>query len=197
MFFYEIWQKIINVHGVVAEFGTRYGDNLSLFTNLRGMLEPFNRGRKILGFDTFEGFIKVSEKDGSIASEKDLSTTPGYESYLSRVLQAHEANCPISHLQKFEIIKGDAPLQLEAYLKKHPETIFAFCYFDMDLYEPTMECLNILKSRVTKGTIIGFDQVCYETFPGETLALMEVFGLANITLKRSPLSSSACYFEIS
>ena len=84
IFMYEIWKKILNVHGVVAEFGTRYGDNLALFLNLRGVLEPFNRSRKIPGFDTFSGFVRVDENDGNMAEIGDLSTTIDYEDYLEK-----------------------------------------------------------------------------------------------------------------
>ena len=42
---------------------------------------------------------------------------------------------------------------LKDYLKRHPETIFSFCYFDMDLYQPTKECIEILKDRLPKGAI--------------------------------------------
>ena len=59
-----------------------------------------------------------------------------------------------------ELVKGDAPEGLRKYLDAHPETIVAFAYFDMDLYEPTRECLEILKDYTTKGTVIGFDELC-------------------------------------
>ena len=38
------------------EFGVRWGQNLITLNNLRGIYEPFNHSRKIIGFDTFEGF---------------------------------------------------------------------------------------------------------------------------------------------
>ena len=63
-FFKEIYEKIVNIHGVVIEFGVRWGTNLALFQSLRGMYEPFNHNRKIVGFETFEGFPSVHEKHG-------------------------------------------------------------------------------------------------------------------------------------
>ena len=47
------------------EFGVRWGQNLVTLSNLRGIYEPFNYSRKIIGFDTFEGFPSVHEKDGT------------------------------------------------------------------------------------------------------------------------------------
>ena len=37
---------------MVIEFGVRWGANLGLFQSLRGMYEPFNYNRKIVGFET-------------------------------------------------------------------------------------------------------------------------------------------------
>ncbi len=46
------------------EFGVKWGQNLALFQSFRGMYEPYNHNRKIIGFDTFEGFPSVDKKDG-------------------------------------------------------------------------------------------------------------------------------------
>jgi len=44
------------------------------------------------------------------------------------------------------------------------------------------------QNHVTKGTVIGFDELNYHEFPGETLALKEVFGLDKYKIRRSPLN---------
>ncbi|MDH3414363.1 MAG: crotonobetainyl-CoA--carnitine CoA-transferase, partial [Gammaproteobacteria bacterium] len=56
LFFYEIYRKILSTHGVIMEFGVRWGQSLAVLSALRGLFEPFNRHRKIIGFDTFAGF---------------------------------------------------------------------------------------------------------------------------------------------
>ena len=43
LFFYEIYQKLIHTHGVIVEFGVRWGQTLSVLSALRGIFEPFNR----------------------------------------------------------------------------------------------------------------------------------------------------------
>lgn len=58
MFMWEVYKKIIDVHGVIFEFGVRWGQDLALFESFRGMLEPFNYNRKIVGFDTFSVALK-------------------------------------------------------------------------------------------------------------------------------------------
>ncbi len=110
LFFYEIYKKIVNTHGIIAEFGVRWGQNLSILSALRGIFEPFNRHRKIVGFDTFQGFLGVSAKDGkrSKCADGSFSLPTDYDSILNSVLHIQEQLNPISHLKKYELVKGDA-----------------------------------------------------------------------------------------
>jgi hypothetical protein len=197
LFFNDLYSKIVDVHGVVMEFGVRWGQNLVTLNNLRGIHEPFNYSRKIIGFDTFSGFENVNEKDGNheIIKKGAFSVTDEYEKYLEEVLDYHEKECPVSHVKKNTLIKGDAVEMLEKYLKEHPETIIAFAYFDFDVYEPTKKCLELIKPYLTKGSIIGFDELNDPQFPGETVALKESLGLNNIAIKRSKYSGIQSYFE--
>jgi hypothetical protein len=186
VFLTDLYRKFLPVHGVIMEFGVRWGQNLVTLTNLRGMMEPYNYSRKIIGFDTFAGFPSVHSLDGnhSIIQKGAFSVTDGYENYLSEVLSYHEKESPLPHIKKHELVKGDASVELEAYLKRHPETIVAFAYFDFDIYEPTKRCLELLKPHLTKGSVIGFDEVLDLQFPGETIALKEALGLNNVSVQR-------------
>jgi len=194
LYMHDLYRKIINVQGIVMEFGTRWGQNLALFHSFRGIYEPFNYARKIVGFDTFQGFLGVSEQDGkgAAAIAGGYGVAEGYESYLDAVLQYHEQESPLSHIRRFELRKGDASLTLAEYLKENPETIIAFAYFDMDLYEPTKKCLELVMNHVTRGSVLGFDELNYHHFPGETSAFREILGLLRYRIERSsldPLSS--------
>lgn len=198
LFFNDLYTKFLNVHGVIMEFGVRWGQNLVTLNNLRGIHEPFNYSRKIIGFDTFEGFAEVDEKDGNheIIKKGAFSVTEGYEDYLTKVLDYHHSECPLSHIKKNTLVKGDATVMLERYLKEHPETIIAFAYFDFDVYEPTKKCLELIKPYLTKGSIIGFDELNDPQFPGETVALRESLGLQNIAIQRSKYSGIQSYFIV-
>ncbi|HHV28941.1 MAG TPA: crotonobetainyl-CoA--carnitine CoA-transferase [Clostridium sp.] len=195
LFMHELYKKIINVHGVVMEFGVRWGQNLALFENFRGIYEPYNYNRKIIGFDTFEGFPSVTSLDKGLR-KGDYSVTDDYEVYLEKVLDYHEAESPISHIRKYELIKGDATVTLKNYLEDNPHTIIALAYFDFDIYEPTKECLKLIKDHITKGTIIGFDELNVSDFPGETIALKEILGLSSYRIQRLPISPLQSYIEI-
>lgn len=198
MFMNDLYKQIINTHGVIMEFGVRWGKNLALFHSLRGMYEPFNHNRKIIGFDTWEGFPSVDKKDGNdrLITEGAYSVTKGYENYLEQVLAYHEKESPISHIKKFELRKGDASVEIDKYLEQNQQTIVALAYFDFDIYAPTKKCLERVRERMTKGSVIGFDELNYDKFPGETLAVKEVFGLDRYAIKRTPYSGSQSYIVI-
>ena len=198
LFFDHLYKLNLDTQGVVMEFGVRWGQNLSIFSALRGIYEPFNRHRKIIGFDTFKGFPSIHSKDGksTLMKKGQLDLTKNYDLYLEKILQFQETDNPISHLKKFEICKGDATKELPKYLKNNPETIVSLAYFDLDLYKPTKKCLEIIKSRLVKGSVIGFDELNDPDSPGETLALKEAIGLNNIRLKRYKFASRVSYFVV-
>lgn len=190
-----IYRKILDVHGVVFEFGVRWGSNLALLHMLRSIHEPFNAYRKIVGFDTFSGFPEINPKDGNnpMIVEGGHGVSGNYENFLDAILRYHELNSPIQHLKKYELVKGDASITIVDYLENNPETIIAFAYFDFDLYAPTRNVLEIIKERLTKGAIIAFDELNYPKFPGETIAFQEVLGISNYHIKRAPYSSTVSY----
>ena len=198
LFMHNLYRNIINVHGIIVEFGVRWGHNLALFTAFRAIYEPYNCSRKIIGFDTFEGFPSISSYDGTseTAFAGALSVTPQYEDYLEELLATHEELAPRSHIRKFELVKGNVLETLPQYLADHPETIIALAYFDLDLYEPTKKCLELIKDHLAKGSVVGFDNLTLDEFPGETLAFKEEWGINNYRIHRDPTVSYESFISI-
>ena len=167
------------------EFGVEFGSTLSLLTKLRGIYEPYNYSRKIIGFDTFTGFTsnltKYEKKAGW--KENDYSTLKNYENILGNILQMEEDDAPLSNIKKYELIKGDASNTVKTYLNKNPQTVVALAIFDMDVYRPTKKVLKYIKKRLFKGSVIVFDELNHPDFPGETIAVLEEIGLNNLKLK--------------
>lgn len=194
----ELYQNIIPVPGVICEFGVQWGATLTQLINLRSIHEPFNHSRTIHGFDTFEGFPSVHEKDGQQYQKGDMSSQEGHESELDRILSLIEAFPPLPHIKKFELIKGDASITIDRWLEENPHAIISLAIFDMDLYEPTKAVLEKIRPRLVKGSVLAFDELNCRSFPGETQALAEVLGLNSLRLKRSafhPFGAWAVYGE--
>ena len=194
----ELFKKIIKIKGSIIECGVHQGGGLMTFAHLSSIYEPYNYSRKIIGFDTFKGFPSIHSKDGksSLMKKGQLDMTRNYEIYLEKIMKSQEDDNPLSHIKKFEICKGDATKELPKYLKKNPETIVSLAYFDLDIYEPTKQCLKQIEPRLVKGSVIGFDELNDPDSPGETLALMETLGLNNIRLKRHRFASRVSFFVV-
>ncbi len=187
LFVNELYEHIVNIPGVIMEFGTWWGQNLVLFENLRAIYEPFNQNRRIIGFDTFKGYLQVSDKDvkGETIKEGGYTVSKGYQDYLNQVLSYHEKNNVLSNIKKHTLIAGDAGVTLPKFFKDNPETIVALAYFDLALYEPTKKCLEALNPHLIRGSVIMFDELNSREYPGETVAFKEVFKATGFTLKRS------------
>jgi len=189
-----LYKKIIERQGVIAEFGCRYGQNLSLFMALRGIYEPYNRLRKIIGFDTFSGFVDTDKNDDENKNKKgDYAVPNNYEDFLNSTLKKLENFSPLEHIKKYQIIKGDVSETVPKYIEENPHTLFSLCYFDLDVYTPTKNIIKEIKPRIGKGTILAFDELNDEDMPGETLAFLEELNINNITLKRFNPSARTSY----
>jgi hypothetical protein len=195
MFILELYQKILPVHGNIMELGVRWGGNMALYESFRGAFEPFNYNRKIVGFDTFESFPSIHKNDGDHALD-EMKLTDNYDEYLEELLQCHEKLSPLSQIKKFELVKGDICTTLPEYLSKHPETVIALAFCDLDIYAGTKAALTAIKDRMTKGGIIVLDEINHVDWPGETIALDETFGIKNTKLQHSQFSPTASYFVV-
>lgn len=167
-----LYRMILDVPGVIMEFGVHRGRHLASLTALRAHYEPFNPHRHIIGFDTFTGFPEVSAVD-----QADSRTAAGrfalpddYLGHLREVLDAHQDSEHLEHLRRTRIVQGDVRETLPAYLEGNPHTVIAFAYFDLDLYEPTREALIAILPYLTRGTILAFDELAHAKWPGETQA---------------------------
>jgi len=194
----HLYEQIIDTMGVIMDFGTRWGQNMAIWTALRGMYEPYNRHRKIIGFDTFTGFPSVHENDGKsvLMKEGNLALPENYEQYLEKLLTVQENDNPLNHIKKFEIIKGDAVETVSQYIDDNPHTIISLVYFDFDIYEPTKRCFKQIKDRLIKGSVVSFDELNDKDSPGETIAIMDAIGLNNIRLKKYRYASRVSYYIV-
>ena len=182
LYYNKIYQHILDKPGVIMEFGVQYGEALLTLLKLRGIYEPYNHLRKIIGFDTFEGFTSqlTREEKNNNWEKGDYGVPKNFETLLDELLNLEESNSPLNWINRFKLIKGDASKTIEKYLKDNPHTVIGMAIFDMDLYKPTKKVLEIIKPRLFKGSILVFDELNQRPFPGETLAVMESIGLNNL-----------------
>ncbi len=190
-----VYQAAINVPGSLVEFGSQWGASLNQFNMFRLIYEPWNVSRKIIGFSLFEkGFKDVSEADGKLAREGDYSVKKNWETILDKILSLNQYPSPTGKNHK--IIEGDVSGTFEKYLHENPELVISHAHFDLDIYTPTKNILAKVAERMPKGAVMIFDEINHPGFPGETLALHEVFGINKIALRKSTYQPYSCYFVI-
>lgn len=195
LYFDEIYKKIVNIPGDILDFGVHYGASSALLVNLRGIYEPYNVSRNICSFDTFEGFQGVSKHDGA-SKEKSYKVDKNFYEIFRKLMQLHESFSPLSHIQRFDVIKGDATKTVKQWKEKNPGTLVSLLHLDMDLYKPTKVVIENLKDRLFKGSVVVLDELSAKFFPGEFKAISEIFEIKHIELKRSIHQPYCSYFQI-
>ncbi len=196
IYYNDIYRMNLPIPGVICEFGVHWGAGLSTLINLRSILEPYNHSRHVFGFDTFEGFVRKSAKDGENVKDGDFATRVGYEETLAEILAYHESIAPFPEVRKHTLIKGDVLDTVPKWLEDNPHVSISMAIFDMDIYAPTKVILELVLARMPKGAILVFDEFNCPYFPGETQAVQEVLGIHNLRLRRHPLQTYCAFCEI-
>lgn len=202
LFIDEIYREILRIPGQIFEFGTWLGGTTCLLENLRAIHEPYNHLRKIYTFDTFSGYLNEYSKDETSPMlneimEKQVYTTPhDYNLYLERLLSFHSENNVLSHIKKFEVIRGDVVKTLPSFLASHPESIVSLAYFDLAMYEPTRFALEHVLQRSVPGTIIVLDELAHREYPGETKAFFEVLSRQNYEITVSKFLADRSFIRL-
>jgi len=189
----KLFEKILDVKGSIVECGVHKGSGLMLYAQLSAIMEPYAFNRKIIGFDTFEGFRSISENDEG-ANEK-MFADADYD-VLMKAVELYDMNRAASHMEKCNIVKGDAVETIPKYVAAHPELIISLLYLDFDLYEPTKIALQHLLPLVPKGGIVAFDELNYQRWAGETVALKECLDLSKLKLKKFSFDPNPSYFVV-
>src|SRR5262249_414999 len=194
-----LFQKILKVPGSIPECGVHLGGGLMSWAQLSAIYEPLNHGRKIVGFDTFQGFAKIHEKDraGNLPEgvAKGFFAAPALDD-LREAVRLYDLGRTLAHIPKVELVAGDACETIPKYLADNPHLVIAMLYLDFDLYEPTKLALQEFLPRMPKGALLAFDELGVRQWPGETLAAVEVVGLQNLKLRRLPHHPQISYAVI-
>ncbi|OBJ50252.1 dTDP-6-deoxy-L-hexose 3-O-methyltransferase [Mycobacterium sp. 1423905.2] len=186
---YEIFRKVVGIHGAVIECGVHLGGGLASWLAFSTILEPINHVRRIVGFDTFSGFSDISSRDRSSESTGEARAgglaAPARED-IERAVALADMFRPLGHIPKVELQEGDATQTIPAYVANNPHLTVALLYLDFDVYQPTKVALEQFRRRMPKGAVIAFDELYNSQWPGETEAVHDVLGLDTLHIERFP-----------
>lgn len=193
---HDIYKRIVHLPGVIMDFGTWRGQNAVLCENFRAIYEPLNKQRRVVCFDSFEGYTGTStmdkaEKSSANHQEKTYSTGVAYADYLTKLLALHESNNTLGHITGVHrVVKGDATKTVPDFMEKNKQTIVALAFFDMDLYEPTKVALQAIKPALVPGSVLVFFQLQRDELPGDAIALKEQLKGLRYTIEKAPTYNS-------
>ena len=155
------------------------------WAQMSSVLEPNNLTRRIYGFDTFKGFPNMAGKDMAKAKgiAKGALSSDSFEE-LKKLSEIYDKNRFLGHVNKVNLIKGDAAKTIPGFIKENPQLVVSLLFLDFDLFRPTKIALENFYPRMPKGSILAFDELDNPLWPGETSALLETVGIRNLKIER-------------
>lgn len=194
---YNIFLEQLNIKGSIIECGVNQGMCLFSLAHMSIIHEPYNYHRKIIGFDTFEGFPGVSEKDKKTSYSKVGAFKHNYNSYKDIInsVKFFNKNRFLNNKNKILTIKGDAVKTIPKFVQNNKHLVVSSLWLDFDLYEPTKVALDNFLPLIPKGGIVIFDQLNNSMWPGETRAFFEK-KIKYSKLKNFNFEPNLCYLII-
>jgi Macrocin-O-methyltransferase (TylF) len=186
----NIFSQVIDIPGHIVECGVFKGMSLLTFTKLIEVLCPADSLKRVIGFDTFEGFVALSDKDGPPNAQRG-KVLGGWNSRefmpaLEQLIEITQRDSMVPRVNRVDLVKGDATRTIPDYVKRNPGIRISLLHLDMDLYEPTLVALRTLYPLVSPGGIVLLDEYAMDGFPGESAAFDEYFGPNRPRLEKFP-----------
>lgn len=191
---HTLFQQIVTLPGAIIEGGVGDGFGLFAWAKMSAIYEPNHHARRIIGFDTFEGFPAVSSKDR-------LTTQPGQMrggslASIQSAVQLFNQARPLGHIPRVELVPGDVCATIPTYLQANPHLLIALLYLDFDLFDPTVTALEHMAPRILSGGIVAFDELNCRNWPGETEAVLASVGIQGKRWSRLSFHTRLCYYTV-
>lgn len=174
----DLYRQIVDIPGSILDIGTWRGQTAVLCENLRAIYEPLHFTRRIVCFDTFEGYAGFSNTDRPSTAHNEGTYAVGedYAAFLSDLLILHEqCNAMGQNHGKHRVIKGDCRETLPNFFATNPNEFVALAFFDVNAYEPTQQALTHVWDRLVPGGIIALWQLTRPQIVAEGQAYVEQF----------------------
>lgn len=194
----DIYKQIVDIPGAVFDVGTWRGQTAVVCENLRAIFEPLHFNRRIVCFDTFDGYKGFSDKDKATELHRDGTYGVGgddYAEFLRRLLVLHEQSNAMGHNNgKHKVIKGDCRETIPQFFAENPNEYLALAFFDVNSYDPTLKAFQQVWRNLVPGGIVAFWQLTRSTIPAEARVYAEnILSDYPHTLHRSATYPGLCY----
>lgn len=195
----ELFKKTVDLPGCIVECGVFKGVSLLTFAKLVEVYCPGDTLKRIVGFDTFQGFTHLANQDGP-PLEKRGKVPGGWDSssfypVLRDLIEVARKDSMIPRFSRIELVEGDVCKTVPKYVKINPGLRISLLHLDLDLYDPTLTALEQLYPLVVRGGVVIVDEYAMDAFAGESAAFDEYFKGRRPRLKKFPfISTPGGYF---
>jgi hypothetical protein len=130
-------------------------------------------GRRVYGFDTFEGLVEDWQMDDQrlIKSGSFSLAEPWAQRSMQETGVSLHDGLPAALGRKVQFIRGSTYETLSPFLADRPGAPIALFHMDLDTYESCLHALETCKDRFIEGSILVFDE--YLVTNAEMLAFFE------------------------
>ena len=187
----ELYKRIIDLPGTIAEFGVYKATSLIRWLSLREIFETAPT-RRIIGFDAFGSF----PTKGLESVKSDLNFVQKFEKSGGDGLSLEETDFILKAkpFTNYDLINGDVRDTLPNFLKKNNAERFSLIHLDIDVYEPTAFVLKHLYEILVNGGLIIIDD--YNTVEGATIAIDEFIAKhPNLKIEKLPYNNIPSFIK--
>lgn len=182
--YYELFKLIQFTPGWLVECGIYRGFS---FFSLGKFLEIFCMGdktRKLLGFDSFEGFSDLSPEDGgekeSVTRIKGGTNPIDFKNDFYELLKINNLDAFAPWVERMQVVEGDVRSTIPKYVSENPGIRIALLHIDIDIFEPVKVALENFYPRVVPGGLVILDEYAHQDWPGESAAVEQYFTNNNL-----------------
>jgi len=147
LFFYELYKKVLELNGHIADVGTYKGASFLFMAKLVRLFEPYNT-TQVHGFDWFEGM-----GDGQYKCE--------YETLTDLISWQDLQDVAVLH-------KMDLTKELGGFFDDNPHLRFKYVFIDCGIRAVMDEALKYFWPRLVTGGILVMDHYNCEVSPEES-----------------------------
>lgn len=139
LFFYELYKRVLNFSGNIAEIGTYKGASFLLWAKLIKIFEPYNMTR-VYGFDWFQG-METGKNDNASTSGKYRADYDTLKKLVS-----------LQDLDDVALVcKMDVTKELELFLEERPWLRFKLVFVDCGIENVLETALKCMWPRLVRG----------------------------------------------
>jgi len=174
--YYELFKLIKNMPGSIAEVGVFAGNGLFTWSKLLDTFNPTNRGKKVFGFDNFQGYSQnLTDKD--LDAKKYIESLVGDFSFdpkiVDELIKHNNADQVVAGVERVKLYNANLSTGLELFKKENIGVRFSLVLIDVNLYSPTKWALENFYELLIPGGIIALRGYGVKPWEGGSAALDE------------------------